>query len=208
MKNKKILLIIGLLVLFIINTILVVTNAYVAFDDMIHHAFMQISSETTTNFMKVITFFGSTLWIILLCAILFAIFLIKKRRKEAFSTAGILIGSTLINTIIKVIVRRTRPVYMIVSETSFSYPSGHMMASTTLYGFIIYLLIKSNIVKKYKIIFSICLTLLIVLVGMSRIYLGAHFFSDVFGSAILSTSLILITDHLLSKISKKKETKK
>jgi len=65
------------------------------------------------------------------------------------------------------------------------------MAAATLYGFIIYLISKSDILKKYKLIYSGVLALLIILVGLSRIYLGAHFFSDVFGGMIVSATVLV-----------------
>lgn len=192
MKNKKIYIICLLLALFIINTVLVVTNCYDAIDECVHNFIMRYAGEVATKGMKTITFFGSTMFMVILCTIIFLIFLLKKRKSYAFSTAGILIVSTVINNVIKLIIRRPRPQYITVVEHSFSYPSGHTMASTTLYGFIIYLIIKSNMPKQYKIIYSSVLGLLIFLVGLSRIYLGAHFFSDVFGGMLLSTVILLI----------------
>jgi len=185
--------------LFIINTILVITNSYTTVDTAVHNFIMRYSSEMTTSVMKAITFLGSTMFIVILCAIIFFSFLLKKRKAYAFSTASILIISTVINNVIKLIIRRPRPEYISVIEHSFSYPSGHTMASATLYGFVIYLMIKSNIPKHYKIIYSCVLGLLILLVGLSRIYLGAHFFSDVFGGLLLSSIILLVFDFINQK---------
>ena len=69
------------------------------------------------------------------------------------------------------------------------------MASVTIYGFLFYLLLRSNIVKKYKILYGTLLVLLMLFVGISRIYLGAHFFSDVLGGILLSSALILLFAH-------------
>ena len=151
--------------------------------------------------MKIFTFFGSTIFIVILSIILFIIFIILKQKDKAFKTAGAIIISTIINNIIKIIIRRPRPEYITVVEKTFSYPSGHTMASTTLYGILLYLLLKSNLKKTYKIGFGIILGNLPLLVGISRIYLGAHFFTDVFGGYLLS-GIILTIVYYIDEIKK------
>lgn len=199
--NKKIFIPISLLLLFIINTILVISNKVSLIDKSIHDFVIKFSSEITTSIMKIFTFFGSTIFIVILSIILFIIFMILKQKDKAFKTAGAIIISTIINNIIKIIIRRPRPEYITVVEKTFSYPSGHTMASTTLYGILLYLLLKSNLNKTYKIGFGIILGNLPLLVGISRIYLGAHFFSDVFGGYLLS-GLILTIVYYIDEIKK------
>lgn len=207
MKNKKYYIPFTLLVLFIINSILVIDNKYVGIDESIHNFIIRFSSEMTTKFMKIFTFLGSTPFIIGLCILVFVILLYKKQKEYAYKCAGILIISTLINNIVKVIVRRPRPEYITVVENTFSYPSGHTMASVTLYGFLIYFILKSKISKTYKIIFSVILGIIPLLVGISRIYLGAHFFSDVFGGALLSSMLLSSIDIIYDKTINRKKSK-
>lgn len=199
--NKKIFIPISLLLLFIINTILVICNKVSLIDKSIHDFVIKFSSEITTSIMKIFTFFGSTIFIVILSIILFIIFIILKQKDKAFKTAGAIIISTIINNIIKIIIRRPRPEYITVVEKTFSYPSGHTMASTTLYGILLYLLLKSNLNKTYKIGFGIILGNLPLLVGISRIYLGAHFFTDVFGGYLLS-GLILTIVYYIDEIKK------
>lgn len=207
MKNKKYYIPFTLLVLFIINSILVINNKYVSIDDSVHNFIMKFSSEMTTKFMKIFTFLGSTPFITGLCVLVFVILLYKKQKEYAYKCAGILVISTLINNIVKVIVRRPRPEYITVVENTFSYPSGHTMASVTLYGFLIYFILQSKISKTYKIVFSIVLGIIPVLVGISRIYLGAHYFSDVFGGALLSIMLLSSIDIIYDKTLNRKKSK-
>ncbi|WRK51815.1 phosphatase PAP2 family protein [Coprobacillaceae bacterium CR2/5/TPMF4] len=91
---------------------------------------------------------------------------------------------------IKAIVRRPRPnVDVFIRESNFSFPSGHAMAITCLYGLLIYYLYKSEI-RYRKLLIVICV-LIIVLVSLSRVYLGVHYFSDIIGGILLSSSLVL-----------------
>lgn len=207
MKNKKYYIPFTLLVLFIINSILVINNKFTNIDDSVHNFVMRFYSEMTTKFMKVFTFLGSTPFIILLCVLVFVILIYKKQKEYAYKCVGILVISTLINNIVKVIVRRPRPEYITVVENTFSYPSGHTMASVTLYGFLIYFILKSKISKTYKIIFSVILGIIPILVGISRIYLGAHYFSDVFGGALLSIMLLSSIDIIYDKTLNRKKYK-
>ena len=74
-------------------------------------------------------------------------------------------------------------------------------------GFLIYFILKSKISKTYKIIFSVILCIIPLLVGISRIYLGAHFFSDVFGGALLSSMLLSSIDIIYDKTINRKKSK-
>ena len=80
----------------------------------------------------------------------------------------------------KHIIRRARPEGIaLIEETGFSFPSGHSMVGFAFYGFIIYLIYKSNLKKQIKILLITLLSLLIFNIGLSRIYLGVHYVTDV-----------------------------
>ena len=184
MKNKKTYIIIILSILFIINTILVINNSYINIDDNIHNLVMHLNFEIITKVMKFFTFLGSTLFIVVLQAVIFFSLLFNKKvlnnKNMAFSSLIILVVSTVINNVIKLLIRRPRPVYMLVNENTFSYPSGHTMASMTTYGFLIYLIIKSPAIPKfYKILYSIILIMIVFNVGVWEL-IFSQMYSEVF----------------------------
>lgn len=207
MKNKiKTLYLPGiLLVCFLVLTILVKMNATVVFDDKVYGLIAGHQTDGLTQIYKGITFFGSTLFMVLFCGSLFVFFLLKKKKRIAYGVASCLIGSTILNNVVKIIVRRARPaVIHLVTETSFSFPSGHTMAAVSMYGILIYFILKSNLNKSVKIILSSLLGILMLLVGISRIYLGAHFATDIIGAILLSSVwLLFFTNFIIGFINDK-----
>lgn len=86
----------------------------------------------------------------------------------------------MINLIIKFIINRERPLTSLINVPwDPSFPSGHTACSIVFYGVLIYLLSNSDIKGFKKILFTIFLVIIIILIGISRLYLGVHYLSDV-----------------------------
>ena len=179
-----------LIIFFLLNTFLVITNRTSFVDVYFHNILYKDNMPYLDAFMKIITFFGSSIFMIFLVILLMLIF-IKNKRIKGFDIAGVMIISTLLNNAIKLIIKRPRPEYITVVEKTFSYPSGHTMASASLYLLLSYFIYKSNLDKKYKILLISFLMILTLLIIISRIYLGAHYFSDVFGGLLLSLIILI-----------------
>lgn len=154
-----------------------------------------VISDTLTPIIKVITNFGGIVCLVVL-AILSFIFI--KNKKIGLAIIGNLGISALLNNILKIILQRPRPTgYRLIEETGYSFPSGHSMASMAFYGFFIYLVYK-NVKNKYiKWSLIAVLSLLIVLIGLSRVYLGVHYLSDVLGGFLVTISYLIIYVHLI-----------
>ena len=100
--------------------------------------------------------------------------------------------------ILKPIFGRIRPVDInLIEETSYSFPSGHSLTAMAFYGFIIYLIYKSNL--KYKKLLITLLSILILLIGLSRVYLGVHFITDVLGGFTFSIFYLILFIELTKK---------
>ena len=149
-----------------------------------------IISENITPIVKVITQFGGATVLIALATILLVAI---KNKKTGFLIWINLASSALLNKILKHIVQRPRPTeHRIIDEAGYSFPSGHSMVSAAFYGFLIYLIYK-NVKNKYlKWGLITILSLLTLLIGTSRIYLGVHYTSDVLAGFLVAISYLIV----------------
>ena len=172
------------------------------FDLSIYNFIYGFNSPGLTMFMRVISSLGSAIVIItaLLC-----IFLLFKDKKIFLQFFTLTIVTKVINHIIKIIVKRERPNVLtsISVESGYSFPSAHTMISTVFYGFIIYLIMKNVKNKKIKNISIISLFIIIFLIGISRIYLGVHYATDVIFGFLFGFIILFIFINLIYKKSRK-----
>ncbi len=150
-------------------------------------------SDVTLPIAKFITNFGGVIGLTLIGIIVCTILVIKKKKLMGCLILLNLAISGALNQALKRIVQRPRPTeYRLIEENGYSFPSGHSMVSAAFYGFFIYLIFK-NVKNKYIKWGSITLlSILIILIGTSRIYLGVHYTSDVLAGFVISISYLVI----------------
>lgn len=190
LKNKKILIPLGVLfLLFIILTVLVCTNTIEPLDNATSSFIISIRSPELTNTMNIITNISGSYALIVFTTLF--IILIKKKKYPLAITIN-LIAVFITSQLAKAIVERDRPLDMLVSAPGYSYPSGHSMVGLAYFSFLSYLVIKYIPNKIVKIILPIVFTITILLVGFSRIYLGVHYLSDVLAGFLLGAIYLII----------------
>ena len=150
-------------------------------------------SDVTLPIAKFITNFGGVIGLTIIGIIVCIILVIKKKKLMGCLVLLNLAISGALNQALKRIVQRPRPTeYRLIEENGYSFPSGHSMVSAAFYGFFIYLIFK-NVKNKYIKWGSITLlSILIILIGTSRIYLGVHYTSDVLAGFVISISYLVI----------------
>lgn len=198
MKRKITIIILS--ILFIIDLILVLMGVTSSLDNMIYKFIISFKGENLTNVFKIISLLASTKMIVIYNIILVIGILISKKRNLLLITVSS-ITSGIINNLVKYIIKRDRPFGIaLVRENFYSFPSGHAMISILFFGMIIYKLIEHNI--KYKKVLIVLISIYIILVGISRIYLGVHYASDVFGGYTLGIILLLILTLIYERVCK------
>lgn len=187
MNKKNIIIVIICLVIFFLFLALLLTDNISSFDNNIYNLVISFKSNITTYVFKFFTLLCSTEFIIgMVVGLLIVSIITKNLDKGLFFSLNIGICA-LLNQFVKFIIHRPRPEGInMIKENGFSFPSGHSMLSMAFYGMLIYLINKSNLNKAIKIILDIILVLFIILTGISRIYLGVHYASDVIAGFALS----------------------
>jgi membrane-associated phospholipid phosphatase len=161
-------------------------------------------SPFLTRAMFVSTSFGSTATVTLI-AVAFGLYLLWRRHLYWLAVLATSVGGgSLLNRLLKYAFHRPRPQFddPILALTSYSFPSGHTMAATVLYGVIAAYLLAKTRDWRWRVLIILSASLLIGFVGLSRIYLGAHYLSDVMGAmaeGLAWLSLCLTVLHFLGR---------
>ena len=167
-------------------------------DLIIYDWVISIRIDMLNQFFILITNLAS-IWFVIPILICSVLFLFKHKKYLFFLFSNVLIGTTL-DFIIKIVISRERPPISnsLVVENSYSFPSGHTITTVVLYFsiFIIFNTLYSNVSKQLKYIINTILIFLIVCIPFSRMYLGVHWFSDVFFGYIIGFIIVFVTKKL------------
>ncbi len=161
-------------------------------------------SNINTNIMEFFTFLGTHTFLIPANLILTAWFLfVQKRRWYSIKIPAVALSSLLLMFMLKFIFHRQRPLSPLLQQANgFSFPSGHALMSVTFYGLIV-LIVWQNIKQVWlKRFLSISLIMLIITVGLSRIYLRVHYASDVVAGFCVGLVWLLLSLWILDRIEK------
>ena len=147
------------------------------------------------------TTLGGILSMALLSAILLVYFLVKNQRARALLLIGSVGGAMLANLGLKALFQRTRPDVFetFIAETSYSFPSGHAMASSA-FALCLILLFWHT---KWRWLITTMGVLFILLVGISRPYFGVHYPSDIVAGWCASTGWVLLVFFVVRKFGLK-----
>ncbi len=176
---------------FAVLAVLAKANAYFAWDVRVANAVQSIPLPGMLKFMEVVSLAGNgaTSWAVVVVAM--AVFFLFRRRSEAFGLLLSAGGGSALNRVVKYYVARPRPTLEHVRVTgewaNESFPSGHVTFYVCFFGFLFFvayaLLPKGSNLRRAACALA---ALPVLLVGLSRVYLGAHWPSDTLGAYLFS----------------------
>ncbi|MEK9147293.1 MAG: phosphatase PAP2 family protein [Patescibacteria group bacterium] len=205
-NNTKIYTIYVLLILYLIGVFSglfrYLGKYFLSFDNETRDFLFSLHTPFWDVFLNIITLFGEVKGFALFGIVALGIFLFYRKKDFLLPFIVTIIGTEIFVLIGKIFTDRIRP-----SGEEFSFPSNHAAIALALFGFVIYTLTnffhdrrKSETIYNYSIsLFIIICLLLIILIGFSRIYLGAHFLSDVIMGYIVAGLWFILAKNMYIK---------
>ncbi|HLK52430.1 MAG TPA: phosphatase PAP2 family protein [Candidatus Angelobacter sp.] len=170
------------------------------FDQAVRNWVHQHASAGMTRTMTAISLLGYNI-LILEMLVAFAFFAWLRWRRAAVWLAVAMAGALALDTALKFAYHRTRPTaFFGVAPHSYSFPSGHALCSFCFYGVLAGLLSKRTKALSWRILIWAMAAILVIAIGISRIYLGVHYPSDVIAGYLAATvwvGTVIVLDHLL-----------
>ena len=166
--------------------------------DTITNSFMQsIEIPFLISLSKIIAFIFDPV-VIAIASLIIAIFIyLKKSKKQGIFFAVTILITGIIIKVSKEIFQRARPLNAVIQESSFSLPSGHTMIAVVFFGLLVYLFVN----KKYRICGMVVSGLLVIFIGLSRLYLRVHWLTDILTGLIVGTIILIFSILVFKKIS-------
>ena len=180
------------------------------FDEVTRDAVHRFASPTLTATMRGVSFVGSTIFLTTATVAMFLWFLSRKWRREAWLLGITMLGAAILNTTLKLTFRRPRPVpfFNLLPPESYSFPSGHSLASFCFFGALATILTARIDNRQINFVTWMCSALIVLWIGLSRIYLGVHYTTDVlagFAAALIWIAVIRFSEMQLLRRRRKKQ---
>ncbi|MCM3252511.1 phosphatase PAP2 family protein [Priestia aryabhattai] len=174
--------------------ILISGSKIVAFDHDVISFIQGFESPLLTTIMKFFTFIGSTPAVAMISLFsLFFLYKVLKHRTELILFIAIIIGSPILNGLLKLLFHRARPnLHRLIEIKGYSFPSGHAMSAFAVYGILSFLLWRHIPTRWGRTLLILICSIMILAIGISRIYLGVHYPSDVIGGYFASGCWVAI----------------
>ncbi|PEZ06853.1 phosphatase PAP2 family protein [Priestia megaterium] len=140
-------------------------------------------SSLVTFVMNTFTFIGSTPSVVTLSLlVIFFLYKVLHQRKELILFIAIVGGHVILNQLLKLSFQRDRPnLHRLIEIDGYSFPSGHAMSAFAVYGALSFLLWHDISTRWGRIALILTSSVIILMIGISRIYLGVHYPSDIIG---------------------------
>ena len=204
-----VLLLLLALIIFIYAIRMVFIVEKTDFDQNVFKWIAPYISPGLTGFMSFITFLGKHDLLIPLNILLILFFIYRKERWFATRIAALSLSSLLLMFTLKLFFQRARPDLPVIGDVSgFSFPSGHALISVVFYGLFIHMIWHEIKTKWLRNVLIVLLSIIILLIAFSRIYLRVHYASDVIAGIAVGFIWLVLSLNLIQRIEKRYVTKR
>lgn len=155
----------------------------------------ELHDDRLESLFKFITYFGSAPVLIGLALVI----IIGLRDKKI----GVIVGSNLLfiyllSILLKNIFMRPRPIFSFIDASGYSFPSSHTMCAVAFFGLFYIIVMRNSNSLFLKTIYLMITILLLLFIGISRVYLGVHFLSDIIGAFVFGFVTLLMFSKILN----------
>lgn len=185
-------------IIFVIIAAMVYSNSVVfqLFDSMLQAFFTGTTTDFRTMLMKLVSFIGSPKMSIIYVVIIAFFLWGFKYKIPALWALGTITGGDVVAYVVKDIVKRARPAQHMATDDGYSFPSGHVFGFF-LVAAILFMVVIPNLKKSWlRLLCQILLVLFIIILAISRVYLYAHYPSDVIGAMLLAYTWLQVAQWL------------
>ena len=179
------------------------------FDEVTRAAVHQLASPAMTVIMRFLSFVGSTIVLTIGTIIVVVWFAMRKWGREAKLFTATMIGGGLLNVTLKLTFKRARPepFFDLTPPETYSFPSGHSLASACFFGALAALLTARIKNRRTQLIVWIVCAAMFLSIGFSRIYLGVHHTTDVIAGFVAAFIWILVVRFVEMELARRKRRK-
>lgn len=184
----------------------IMSDTLMAADQRIANLLMIFRNAQLTRFFLYITLLGK--WQVVLIFVIAALGILWWRRKSVYIAPLLftIAGSETFVWLLKNIFQRARPTTAVYPEHSFSFPSGHAAIALAFYGFLTYILVRQTKHWAARVTLFLAGIIIILLIGFSRLYLGVHYLSDVWGGYLIGALWLIVGISISTWLYPKKGT--
>ena len=198
-ENIKTLVLLAAALVFVWLLGEVASGEIMRLDTLAYELFVErLRSDALTPFMEAFTSLASVVVLAVLAAVIAAL---APGKAPGWCVAVNLVCVVLLNTVLKVIVQRPRPDgFRLISETGYSFPSGHSMVSMAFFGLLIWMVWRYHRKDAMRVVWCVVFGVVIAMVGISRIYLGVHYASDVLAGFCVSLVWLIFYTRIVAPL--------
>lgn len=191
------------LLLFLLMAYLVFSARDSALDTSLFAITDSIASPGMTRVMRFISFFASAEYLLVAPPLVVLVFSFYPRlRWFALKVLLISFSTSILNQLMKHYFERPRPAFALLEQSGMSFPSGHAMIGGAFYGLLIYIIWRTVHANVWRLLLTFFLGSLIMLIGLSRIYLKVHYATDVLAGYAMGFLWLLLSVTLMRRLER------